>query len=357
MDFESKVAQSLKKRYTLFPIVHDTIWKMCEAQRDSFWTASEIQLDSDIDHWNNKLTDKDRQFIKTVLAFFAASDGIVAENLVHRFRQDIDVPEVNYFYSFQEMMEMIHSETYSILIDTYIKDPIEKQNMFNAVENHPAIRAKAEWALRWLNGDAPFLERLVAFACVEGIFFSSSFLSIFWLKKRGLMPGLAFSNELISRDEGMHEEFACNLFKEVCAGTLEPTGVKNVEIPTVERVHAIVKDAVECESLFVKSALPEDIVGMNSRLMIQHVQLCADVLLSLLGLPKLYFVKSPFEWFELISLEGKTNFFERRVSDYKRKTSTANIKPVENSSTTTSTSSNTSFSTNSNPFTINKKFR
>lgn len=355
-NLSDKVNSALRKRYTAFPIEHHDLWDMCLKQRRSFWVVEEISLDSDLEHWNNRLSNNDRQFIKTVLAFFAASDGIVAENLVHRFQKDIDVFEVNYFYAFQNMMEMIHSETYSILIDTYIKDPQEKDQMFHAIETHPAIKRKAEWALHWLNNDAPFLQRLVAFACVEGIFFSSSFCSIFWLKKRGLMPGLAFSNELISRDEGMHEQFACHLFLKICRGELIPLGLdtNHLEIPTIQKVHEIVKSAVECESFFVQTALPEDIVGMNSRLMIQYVQLCADVLLVFLGMPKLYNVSSPFEWMELISLEGKTNFFERKVGEYQHTKSTQNF--MSSSNTTFGSNPKTTQSSIRSDFSINRKF-
>lgn len=313
-----KPLSTVNKRWTLMPIQYPEIWERCKKQLRRFWIAEEITLFNDLDHWA-QLSDGDRNFIKTVLAFFAASDGIVSENLTQRFSSDIDVPEVSYFYANQNFMEMIHSETYSILIDTYIKDFDEKTQMFKAVEDHPAIKAKAEWALKWLNDrNASFLERLLAFGCVEGIFFSSSFCAIFWLKKRGLMPGLTFSNELISRDEADHEEFAGLLSKLITSGRLKLKNVTNLQLLTLERANEIVISAVECESVFAKSALPENLVGMNAELMIQHIQCCADKLLDIFGFPNLYNVKTPFEWMELISMESKANFFERRVGEYSR---------------------------------------
>lgn len=311
-----KQVSTVNKRWTLFPIQHADIWKRCKKQQQRFWVAEEISLFGDLDDWA-KLDEGDKYFIKIVLAFFASSDNIVSENLAQRFSVDIDVPEVNYFYAGQTYMEMVHSETYSILIDTYIKDPVEKAEMFSAVENHPAIKAKAEWALKWLNDEeASFLERLLAFGCVEGIFFSASFCAIFWLKKRGKLPGLTFSNELISRDEGDHEKFAGLLYNKIRRGELSPTNVVNIRILSTERVHEIVSSAVECESIFAKSALPENLVGMNAELMIQHIQVCADKLLTIFGYPKLYNVRTPFEWMELISMESKANFFERKVGEY-----------------------------------------
>lgn len=311
-----KPLATVNKRWTLYPILYPEIWESCKKQLKSFWVVEEISLYNDLEHWS-KLSDGDKNFIKTVLAFFAASDGIVSENLAQRFSNDIDVYEVSYFYANQNMMEMIHSETYSLLIDTYIKDPQEKAEMFKAVENHHAIKAKAEWALKWLNDqEASFLERLLAFGCVEGIFFSSSFCAIFWLKKRGLMPGLTFSNELISRDEGDHERFAGLLFRLITSGRLKCANISNIKMLTLDRANEIVKSSVQCESVFAKSALPENLVGMNAELMIQHIQCCADKLLTIFGFPALYNVKSPFEWMDLISLESKGNFFERKIGEY-----------------------------------------
>ena len=268
-----------------------------------FWTAEEIDLATDIKDWE-RLTDGERHFIKHVLAFFAASDGIVLENLAMRFMTDIQIPEARCFYGFQMMMENIHSETYSLLIDTYISDPSEKDFLFKAMANIPVVQQKAEWALRWIGSDNTYAERLVAFAAVEGIFFSGSFCAIFWLKKRGLMPGLTFSNELISRDEGMHTDFACLLYKHL-----------NNKISN-ERIIAIIDNAVQIELAFVSDSLPVELIGMNSRLMGIYIKFCADRLLFALGVPKYYNVENPFEWMDMISLTGKTNFFEKRVGEY-----------------------------------------
>jgi len=298
--------QENKDRFVLFPIKHNDIWDFYKKAEASFWTAEEIDLSADISDWENKLTKDEKHFIKHVLAFFAASDGIVNENLAVHFLNEVQYPEARCFYGFQIMMENIHSETYSLLIDTYIKDPVEKDFLFNAMDNLPSVSKKAEWALRWIdNGN--FLERLIAFAAVEGIFFSGSFCSIFWLKKRGLMPGLTFSNELISRDEGLHRDFACLLYTNYIEHKLDP-----------EIVYTMIKDAVEIEKEFVTDSLPVRLIGMNSELMCQYIEYVADHLLGTLNLQKVYNVTNPFDFMELISMEGKTNFFEKRVGEYKK---------------------------------------
>lgn len=280
---------------------------MYKKQVACFWSTEEIDLSDDLRHWNDQLTDNERFFIKHVLAFFAASDGIVNENLAERFMQDVQVPEARCFYGFQIAMENIHSETYSLLIDTYIRDSREKDYLLRAIETIPCVKQKAEWALRWINSEkATFGERLVAFAAVEGIFFSGSFCSIFWLKKRGLMPGLSFSNELISRDEGMHCDFACLLF-----GYLQNK-------PSEKCVREIIMDAVKIEQEFVSSALPVSLIGMNAEMMKQYIAFCADRLMSSLGFATIYNAKNPFDWMEMISLQGKTNFFEKRVAEYQK---------------------------------------
>lgn len=295
-----------KNRFVLFPIKYHEIWQMYKKAEASFWTAEEIDLGKDIHDWQFNLTEDEKHFIKHVLAFFAASDGIVNENLVQHFLAEVQIPEARCFYGFQIMMENIHSEVYSLLIDTYVKDTDEASHLFNAIETIPCIQEKAEWALRWINEDALFGERLVAFAAVEGIFFSGSFASIFWLKKRGLMPGLTFSNELISRDEGMHTDFACLLFSHL----------QNKPLPEI--VDRIINEAVEIEKRFFVEALPVALLGMNASLMNQYVEFVADRLLVLLGRPKQYMVSNPFDFMENISLAGKTNFFEKRVSDYQK---------------------------------------
>jgi len=298
--------QENKDRFVLFPIKHNDIWDFYKKAEASFWTAEEIDLSADISDWENKLTKDEKHFIKHVLAFFAASDGIVNENLAVHFLNEVQYPEARCFYGFQIMMENIHSETYSLLIDTYIKDPVEKDFLFNAMDNLPSVSKKAEWALRWIdNGN--FLERLIAFAAVEGIFFSGSFCSIFWLKKRGLMPGLTFSNELISRDEGLHRDFACLLYTNYIEHKLDP-----------EVIYTMIKDAVEIEKEFVTDSLPVRLIGMNSELMCQYIEYVADHLLGTLNLQKVYNVTNPFDFMELISMEGKTNFFEKRVGEYKK---------------------------------------
>ncbi|KAF9498453.1 ribonucleoside-diphosphate reductase small chain A [Pleurotus eryngii] len=295
------------RRFVLFPIQYAEIWQMYKQAQASFWTVEEIDLSKDWMDWNLRLTDDERFFISRILAFFAASDGIVDENLVERFSSEVQVAEARCFYGFQIMMENIHSETYSMLIDTYIKEPNERQHLFDAIETIPCIKQKAEWALRWIEDKrSSFAARLVAFAAVEGIFFSGSFASIFWLKKRGLLPGLTFSNELICRDEGMHTEFACLLF----------THLKRRPHPdTIER---IITEAVDIEKVFLTDALPVALIGMNASLMCQYIEFVADRLLVSLGNQKYYQASNPFDFMEMISMRGKTNFFEKRVSDYSR---------------------------------------
>ena len=293
-------------RFVLFPIEHDDIWSFYKKSEASFWTAEEIDLHQDLSDWANKLNDDERFFIKHVLAFFAASDGIVNENLAENMVSEVQYTEAKFFYGFQIMMENIHSETYSLLIDTYIKDTKEKDYLFNAIENLDCVKKKADWAFKWIENGS-FAERLIAFAAVEGIFFSGSFCSIFWLKKRGLMPGLSFSNELISRDEGMHCDFACLLYN------------NHIQQPLpVETVTKMIKDAVDIEKEFVSDALPVNLIGMNSDMMCQYIEFVADRLLASLGCPKIYNAENPFPWMELISLQGKTNFFEKRVGDYQK---------------------------------------
>lgn len=292
-------------RFVLFPIEHDKIWAMYKQQEACFWTAEEIDLGQDLKDWET-LTNDERHFIKHILAFFAASDGIVNENLVLNFMQEVQIPEAKCFYGFQIMMENIHSETYSLLIDTYIKDTEEKNHLFNALETVDCVKKKGEWALKWINSPN-FVERLVAFAAVEGIFFSGSFCSIFWLKKRGLMPGLSFSNELISRDEGLHCQFACMLYTKYVKHRLPQ-----------ERVYEIIGDAVKIEKEFITDALPVKLIGMNSDLMSQYIEFVADTWLVELGYEKMFNSQNPFDFMDMISLKGKTNFFERRVADYQK---------------------------------------
>lgn len=294
-----------KDRFVLFPIEHNDIWQMYKKAEASFWTAEEIDLAQDLADWG-KLNDGERHFISHVLAFFAASDGIVNENLAVNFLAEVQFPEAKCFYGFQIMMENIHSETYSLLIDTYIKDAAEKDRLLHALETVPCVTKKGEWALKWIGSDT-FVERLIAFAAVEGIFFSGSFCSIFWLKKRGLMPGLSFSNELISRDEGLHCDFACLLYTDY---------IKN-KLPQ-ERVYEIIKNAVEIEKEFVTDALPVALIGMNAELMTQYIEFVADRLLVALGCAKVYNATNPFDFMEMISLQGKTNFFEKRVAEYQK---------------------------------------
>jgi len=293
-----------KDRFVILPIKYPAIWEMYKKAEASFWTAEEIDLSDDQKHWD-AMNDGERHFVSHILAFFAASDGIVNENLAVNFMSEVQLPEARCFYGFQIMMENIHSETYALLIDTYIKDPTEKDRLFHAVDTIPCVQKKAEWALRWIN-NGTFAERLVAFAAVEGIFFSGSFCSIFWLKKRGLMPGLTFSNELISRDEGSHCEFACLLYS-----MLENKLSK-------EAVTKIITDAVEIEKEFISDALPVSLIGMNAKLMSQYIEFVADRWLGELGYPKHYGAANPFDFMEMISLQGKTNFFEKRVGDYQK---------------------------------------
>jgi ribonucleoside-diphosphate reductase beta chain len=294
-----------KDRFVLFPIKHNDIWQFYKQAEASFWTAEEIDLSADLVDWNEKLNDDERHFIKHVLAFFAASDGIVNENLAVNFMNEVQYPEARCFYGFQIMMENIHSETYSLLIDTYIKDTAEKTRLFHAIDTVPAVKRKAEWALRWIEKGS-FPERLISFAAVEGIFFSGSFCSIFWLKKRGLMPGLSFSNELISRDEGLHCDFACLLYKELLN-----------KLPET-RVKEIIASAVEIEKEFVTDALPVSLIGMNAAMMQQYIEFVADRLLVALGFTKHFNATNPFDFMEMQSLQGKTNFFEKKVAEYQK---------------------------------------
>ena len=300
------ILEDNKDRFVLFPIQHDDIWSFYKKSEASFWTAEEIDLSADMNDWENKLNDDERFFIKHVLAFFAASDGIVNENLAENFLSEVQYTEAKFFYGFQVMMENIHSETYSLLIDTYIKNPEEKNKLFNAIDTLDCVKKKADWALSWIE-NASFAERLVAFAAVEGIFFSGSFCSIFWLKKRGLMPGLSFSNELISRDEGMHCDFACLLYGKHLINKLPQ-----------ETIEKIITDAVTIEKEFVCDSLPVKLIGMNAQLMSQYIEFVADRLLVELGNPKIYNATNPFDFMDLISLQGKTNFFEKRVGEYQK---------------------------------------
>ena len=303
---EEPILKENKDRFVIFPIQHSDIWDFYKKAEASFWTAEEIDLSQDLKDWSNTMNDDEKHFIKHVLAFFAASDGIVNENLAENFVAEVQYTEAKFFYGFRIAVENIHSETYSLLIDTYVKDPKEKDYLFNAIETMDCVKRKADWALRWID-EGSFAERLVAFAAVEGIFFSGSFCSIFWLKKRGLMPGLSFSNELISRDEGLHCDFACLLYNNHLINKLP-----------VETVQDIIKDAVEIEKEFVTDALPVKLIGMNSDLMCQYIEFVADRLLGELGCPKIYNSTNPFDFMEMISLQGKTNFFEKRVGEYQK---------------------------------------
>jgi|UniRef100_A0A6C0HDH0 ribonucleoside-diphosphate reductase subunit M2 len=300
------------KRFVMFPVIHQDIWEMYKKQVDCFWRAEEIDLSKDINHWQS-LSEQEKYFISMILAFFAASDGIVLENLGARFMNEVQVAEARAFYGFQIAMENIHSQTYSLLIDTYIKNPEEKDKLFNGIEHYPCIKKKADWAQKWI-GDkrSSFATRLIAFACVEGIMFSGAFCSIYWLKKRGLMPGLTFSNELISRDEALHTEFAILLYKKL---------LKKV---SKAKVNEIIKEAVAIETEFICDALPCRLIGMNADLMTQYIQFVADRLALQLGYDKIYNVNNPFSWMEMISVEQKTNFFESRVSDYALANKTVN---------------------------------
>lgn len=293
-------------RLHLYPIKYDDIWQMYKKAVASFWTTEEVDLSKDLKDWIT-LKSGEKHFIKHILAFFAASDGIVNANLVERFSDEVQIIEAKYFYKCQVAMENIHSEMYSLLIDTYVDSESERRYLFNAIENLPCVKKKADWALRWIKDDvASFAERVIAFASVEGIFFSGSFASIFWLKKRGLMPGLAFSNELISRDEGLHTDFACLMYRYLN------------NKPSKERVYEIVSDAVKIEIEFLTDALPVDLIGMNAKLMAQYIEYVADRLLVELQCPKLYNSENPFDFMENISLSGKTNFFEKKVGEYQK---------------------------------------
>ncbi|EGG04707.1 uncharacterized protein MELLADRAFT_49061 [Melampsora larici-populina 98AG31] len=304
-DAEEPLLKEDGHRFVLFPIKYHEIWASYKRAEASFWTAEEIDLSKDMHDWENRLNDDEKHFIKHVLAFFAASDGIVNENLIERFSGEVQAAEARCFYGFQIMMENIHSEVYSLLIDTYVREPIERSHLFDAIDTIPCIRKKADWALKWISDkQSTFGERLIAFAAVEGIFFSGSFASIFWLKKRGLMPGLTFSNELISRDEGLHTDFACLLFSHL------------ERRPHPDTVQAIISQAVEIEKEFLSDALPCKLIGMNADLMCQYIEFVADRLLVALGNDKFYNAENPFDFMEMISLSGKTNFFEKRVSDY-----------------------------------------
>jgi ribonucleoside-diphosphate reductase beta chain len=300
------ILQENKNRFVIFPIKHHDIWEFYKSMEASFWTAEEIDLSQDLNDWNNKLNEDERYFIKHILAFFAASDGIVNENLAENFVNEVQYAEAKFFYGFQIMMENIHSETYSLLIDTYVKDETEKDELFNALEVFPAIKKKADWALKWIESDS-FAERLIAFAAVEGIFFSGAFCSIYWLKKRGLMPGLTFSNELISRDEGVHCDFAVHLHNHHLVNKVSKT-----------RIREIIVDALNIEREFITESLPVSLIGMNAGLMTQYLEFVADRLLVELGCEREYNTANPFDFMDMISLQGKTNFFEKKVAEYQK---------------------------------------
>jgi ribonucleoside-diphosphate reductase beta chain len=295
-----------KDRFVIFPIKHHDIWDWYKKQEASFWTAEEVDLDQDVIDWNTKLTHDEKYFIKHILAFFAASDGIVNENLAENFISEVQYPEAKFFYGFQLMMEQIHSEVYSLLIDTYIDNEKEKDELFRAIEIFPAIAEKANWALKWIESDS-FAERLIAFSAVEGIFFSGAFCSIFWMKKRGLLPGLTFSNELINRDEGLHADFAVHLHQNHIINKVSK-----------ERITEILTNALDIERVFITESLPVSLIGMNAKLMTQYLQFVTDRLLVEYDCDKVYNVTNPFDFMEMISLEGKTNFFEKRVSEYQK---------------------------------------
>jgi ribonucleotide reductase beta subunit family protein with ferritin-like domain len=303
---EEELLKEENKRYVIFPIRKDDIWQMYKKAESNFWTTEEIDLSKDYNDFK-QLTDNERHFIENVLAFFAASDGIVNENLVERFTQEVTLLEAKFFYGFQIAMENIHSETYSLLIDTYIKDTKKKTHLLNSIETIPSIKKKADWAFKWISDNSDFGNRVIAFAAVEGIFFSGAFCSIFWLKKRGLMPGLGHSNELISRDEGLHTEFAVLMYHYL------------QNKPSKEKVYEIITEAVEIEKEFITDSLSCELIGMNATLMKQYIEYVADRLLKMLGLNSQYNSENPFDWMELISVQGKTNFFEKRVGEYSNK--------------------------------------
>ena len=300
------ILQENKNRFVIFPIKHHDIWEWYKKMEASFWTAEEIDLSQDLNDWNNKLNDDEKYFIKHILAFFAASDGIVNENLAENFVNEVQYAEAKFFYGFQIMMENIHSETYSLLIDTYVKDEAEKDELFNALEVFPAIKKKADWALKWIDSDS-FAERLIAFAAVEGIFFSGAFCSIYWLKKRGLMPGLTFSNELISRDEGVHCDFAVHLHNHHLVNKVSK-----------DRIREIIVDALTIEREFITESLPVSLIGMNAGLMTQYLEFVTDRLLVELGCDREYNTANPFDFMDMISLQGQTNFFEKKVAEYQK---------------------------------------
>jgi ribonucleoside-diphosphate reductase beta chain len=303
---KEKILMENPHRFVLFPIEHNDLWKMYKQQQACIWTAEEIDLGQDVTDWENKLNSDEQHFIKHVLAFFAASDGIVNENIAENFLKEVQYTEAKMFYGFQIMMENIHSETYSLLIDSYIKDKEQQLHLFHAIDTIPAIQKKAEWAVKWISSES-FVERLIAFAAVEGIFFSGSFCSIFWLKKRGLMPGLTFSNELISRDEGMHCDFACHLYNNHIEKKLSE-----------KKIREIICGALEIEKEFILEALPVRLIGMNSELMGQYLEFVTDRLLTALGCSKVYNSTNPFDFMENIAIQGKTNFFEKRVAEYQK---------------------------------------
>jgi ribonucleotide reductase beta subunit family protein with ferritin-like domain len=307
IDGDEPILKENPNRFTLFPIKYPSLFSKYKHSLALFWSTEEIDLSKDLSDWD-KLNDDERHFIKNVLGFFAGSDGIVMENLSNRFSNEVQIPEARFFYASQNMIESIHSETYSLLIDTYIQDNDEKHKMLSAIHTVPSVKKKANWAKKWINDHATFATRLIAFACVEGIFFSGSFCAIYWIKERGLMPGLTFSNELIARDEGLHTDFACSLFQEL------------VHRPETDKVHQIVREAVEIEKFFITEALPCAMIGMNSKLMSQYIEFVADRLLIQLGYPKIWGTSCPFDFMERISLEGKENFFEKRVSSYAKAT-------------------------------------
>ncbi|CAM4358983.1 ribonucleotide-diphosphate reductase subunit beta [Flavobacterium terrigena] len=306
MSVVEPILQENKNRFVIFPIKHHDIWEFYKSMEASFWTAEEIDLSQDLNDWNNKLNADEKYFIKHILAFFAASDGIVNENLAENFVNEVQYAEAKFFYGFQIMMENIHSETYSLLIDTYVKDEAEKNELFNALEVFPAIKKKADWALKWIESDS-FAERLIAFAAVEGIFFSGAFCSIYWLKKRGLMPGLTFSNELISRDEGVHCDFAVHLHNHHLVNKVSKA-----------RIREIIVDALNIEREFITESLPVSLIGMNAGLMTQYLEFVADRLLVELGCEREYNTSNPFDFMDMISLQGKTNFFEKKVAEYQK---------------------------------------
>ena len=306
MKQKEHILEENPNRFVIFPLKYRDIWEKYKQAQMSNWTAEEIELGPDLTDWDEKLNDNEKHYIKNVLAFFAASDGIVNENLAENFVKEVQYPEAKFFYGFQIAMENVHSETYSLLIDTYIRDTEEKDRLFNASETVPSVKKKAQWALKWVDSES-FAERLIAFAAVEGIFFSGSFCAIFWLKKRGLMPGLTFSNELISRDEALHCEFACLLHNKYIQNKVSE-----------ERIKEIICDAVEIEKEFISDSLPVSLIGMNEKLMAQYIEFVADFWLVELGCSKVYNSENPFEFMEMLSLQGKTNFFEKRVGEYQK---------------------------------------